>query len=260
MAYKENKYRGIIGTVLFHLLILSLLIFMGLSTPLPLPEEEGVEVNLGTDTRGTGTIQPEETRASAPESSASPTESSSEENISTQVAEEAPVIEDKGKEKPKTVPAQTQPKENKPVEDKPKVNPDAMYKGKSKQTGEQANQGETGEDGDQGMPQGTPDASNYIGPGGQGDGLSYSLSGRSPKYLPKPSSTFSENGTVVVQITVDKYGKVIKAIAIDKGSNTTNATLRRLAVEAAGKAIFNVNLNAPEEQKGTITYHFIVKS
>ncbi|MBN1339071.1 MAG: TonB family protein [Bacteroidales bacterium] len=260
MAEKQNKYKGIAGTVLFHLILFFLLIFMGLSTPLPLPEEEGVEVNLGTDTEGSGAVQPEATRASAPENVPPPAESSEDENISTQVAEEAPVIENKGREKPKPVPSHTKPVNKEPVEEKPVVNPDALYKGKNKQTGEQVNQGETGGEGDQGMPDGTPDASNYIGPGGQGDGLSFNLTGRSPKYLPKPSNAFNENGTVVVQITVDKYGKVTRSVAIDKGSNTTSATLRKLAVEAAGKAIFNANPDAPEEQKGTITYHFIVKN
>jgi len=35
------------------------LIFLSFTTPLPLPGEEGVEVNLGMDMQGSGTIQPE---------------------------------------------------------------------------------------------------------------------------------------------------------------------------------------------------------
>jgi hypothetical protein len=64
----------------------------------------------------------------------------------------------------------------------------------------------------------------------------------------------------VVQIDVDKYGKVIKALAIDKGSNTTDATLRSLAEQAAKQAIFNANPDAADVQRGTITYHFVVKN
>ncbi len=81
-----------------------------------------------------------------------------------------------------------------------------------------------------------------------------------PNILPKPSSHFKENGTVVVQIDVDKYGKVVKALAIDKGSNTTDATLRSLAEQAAKQAIFNANPDAADVQRGTITYHFVVKN
>ena len=119
---------------------------------------------------------------------------------------------------------------------------------------------ERADEGDQGKPTGSKDSKNYEGQGGSGDGMSYSLAGRTPKYLPKPSSKFQENGTVAVQITVDKYGKVVKAMAIDKGSNTTSSILRRLAEAAAKKAVFNANLDAAEMQRGTITYHFVVKN
>ena len=59
MESKKDKYKGIIGTVLFHGALLLLLIILGFSTPLPLPGEGGVEVNLGTSDEGQGDIQPE---------------------------------------------------------------------------------------------------------------------------------------------------------------------------------------------------------
>ena len=40
---------GLIGTVIFHMIIAFLLIFFGFSYPDPPPEEEGVLVNFGTD-------------------------------------------------------------------------------------------------------------------------------------------------------------------------------------------------------------------
>jgi colicin import membrane protein len=55
--YKRHK-RGIIGTLIFHVVILILLIFMGFFTPLPLPEEEGILVNFGTSNQGFGAIEP----------------------------------------------------------------------------------------------------------------------------------------------------------------------------------------------------------
>ena len=249
-----------LGTILFHLFILALLLVLGFSTPLPLPEEEGVEVNLGYDLRGSGTIQPMETRAVSSEASAPSEPEPESRDVATQVTEEAPAVEDKSRQEPTDLTSENKKEEKTPEKEVPKVNPNALYKGKSEEAKELASQGETEGEGDQGIPQGTTDATRYIGPGGTGDGLTYSLTGRSPKYLPKPSRDFTENGTVVVQITVDKYGKVIKAVAIDKGSNTTNTALRRLAEQAAGKAIFNANPDAPDEQKGTITYHFVVKS
>jgi colicin import membrane protein len=55
--YRKHK-RGIIGTLIFHVVILILLIFMGFFTRLPLPEEEGILVNFGTSNQGLGAIEP----------------------------------------------------------------------------------------------------------------------------------------------------------------------------------------------------------
>ncbi|TLX75187.1 cell envelope integrity protein TolA [Labilibacter sediminis] len=63
MQKKYNK-QGVIGAVVFHLLILALLLFFGL-TILP-QEEEGILVNLGNVATGLGEIEP-------PKSSAKPT-------------------------------------------------------------------------------------------------------------------------------------------------------------------------------------------
>jgi hypothetical protein len=58
-------------------------------------------------------------------------------------------------------------------------------------------------------------------------------------------------------VWVDQQGNVTKAIAGAKGTTTSNPSLWRKAQQAALSAKFSVNLNAPEEQKGTITYNFI---
>lgn len=261
MVMDRNKYKGIIGTILFHVGIILLLLFLGFSTPLPLPGEEGVEVNLGSSSAGKGTIQPDKPvseKKTPPHPKLKVEEV--EEEVVTQDTEPAPVIEKMKTEKPaEKVVEESEVKPDEIVKEEPKVNPNALYKGKSK-TAQEEGEGITDEEGDQGKPTGSKDSKNYIGTGGFGNGPSASLAGRVPTFLPSPSKNFQENGTVVVQITVDKYGKVIKAIAIDKGSNTTNSTLRRLAETAAKKAVFNANMNAAEMQRGTITYHFIVKN
>ena len=53
-----NKIRGIAGTIIFHILLLLVLIFFGLSTPLPLPGEEGILINFGDDDQGFGKVEP----------------------------------------------------------------------------------------------------------------------------------------------------------------------------------------------------------
>ncbi len=258
----NNKHKGILATLLFHGGLLLLLIFLGFTTPLPLPGEEGVEVSLGNSDEGMGDIQPVKTTAPEKATPPPPEPEPQQEEISTQDIEPAPVFEKPKQKKPKekTVKKTVEkPEKKEVVREEPKVNPAALYKGKSKTSDNQSGEGTTGKNGDQGKPHGSMDSKSYTGLGGMGNGLSFSLKGREPKYLPKPNRKFTEDGTIVVQIIVDKWGKVKKAIAIDKGSNTTNSALRKMAEEAAKKAVFNANPDAPEMQKGTITYHFVVK-
>lgn len=80
----------------------------------------------------------------------------------------------------------------------------------------------------------------------------FSLNGRKCINLPKPSYNSNEEGKVVVDITVDKNGKVVAA-SIKAGSNT-NVQLRNAALAAAKKAQFDKSENTV--QKGTITYYF----
>ena len=122
-------------------------------------------------------------------------------------------------------------------------------------------QGNTYGPGNQGTPDGTPGANQYgLGGGsGNGQGISYSLGGRTHRSLPKPTFPGNEAGVVVVEVTVDKFGKVTKAFPGIKGSNTVDADLLEAAKKAALSATFNTDQNAPAFQKGTITYHFILQ-
>ena len=97
---------------------------------------------------------------------------------------------------------------------------------------------------------------NPIGHGSSG-GNSWSLDGRGIRgELPKPSTTFKQEGTVKVAITVDKEGNVIAARAI--GGTVSDETTKQLAVKAALKAKFT-DTDRPDKQMGTITYTFKFK-
>jgi colicin import membrane protein len=54
---KLNR-RGLIGTIIYHALLLLLLVFAGLTFPYPPPDEEGILVNFGTDETGFGDFEP----------------------------------------------------------------------------------------------------------------------------------------------------------------------------------------------------------
>jgi TonB family protein len=82
------------------------------------------------------------------------------------------------------------------------------------------------------------------------------LDGRSVLSLPKPEYTNQVEGDVVVEVTVDKDGRVIQATPGYRGSTTLDENLLQLAKKAALIARFDRNPNAPAVQKGTITYKF----
>jgi colicin import membrane protein len=128
--------------------------------------------------------------------------------------------------------------------------------GKGSPDSKSTSQGVTYGTGNQGVPQGSANVDRYGPGGGIGDGVSFSLDGRTAQLLPKPDFVGNEDGKVVVSVTVDKSGRVTKADAGVKGTNTANPELLAAAKRAALMARFNVDGTAPSFQTGTITYRF----
>ena len=241
----NNNNKGIIGTIAFHLAIALLLIFIGFSPPLPtFPDPEGIIINFGTDIQGAGIVEPQDIQSEPQATEVSVTEV----EALTQDFQEAPAIEEKKTQ-------ETIIKEEKvveEVEEPRKVNPFALYKGNDSNDSE----GITSGDGNQGSEDGSKDSKNYYGNGLGNKGIGYSLKGRAPiGKFPEPAYPPGNiSGKVVVNIKVDKYGRVI-AVSEGKGSTTSNTSLIRAAKKAAWKARFNEDFNSIE-QTGTITYHF----
>jgi TolA protein len=128
--------------------------------------------------------------------------------------------------------------------------------GQNDQTSDSNGQGVTYGSGNQGSSTGTPGTEQY-GLGG-GEGISFNLSGRSAERLQKPTYPGQEEGIVVVQITVDKFGKVTKANPGVRGSTSLEQGLLNAAKTAALSTHFNEDVNAPAFQTGTITYRFVL--
>lgn len=184
------------------------------------------------------------------------------ENIATQDMEDAAAIPVRADES-----RHNQSQSTPPVVEQPRQ-PDqrALYPGNSRQNTSGSQGVGTGEgEGRQGAPDGAiggdPDGTGGGGSGtGTGhQGTGFSLTGRSiigslaqPRYGPNKS------GRVVVDITVDAQGNVIRAIPRGQGSTTNDSELINAAVEAARKAKFNA-VGADALQTGTITYNFILK-
>ena len=130
--------------------------------------------------------------------------------------------------------------------------------GKGSPDSKSTSQGVTYGTGNQGVPQGSPNVDRYGPGGGTGNGISFSLDGRTSLSLPNPHYPGNEEGVVVVKVTVDKSGLVKNAEAGVRGSNTADPELISAAKKAALMAKFNVDANAPAFQVGTITYRFVL--
>jgi outer membrane biosynthesis protein TonB len=277
-----------VGTVVIHLTVLAVLIIFGFSIP-PKPEsEEGILVNFGTDETGAGLIEPsppafqEETSLPLPAESAVPAE---EEPVLTQNNEEAPEVKkvDPEAERKRLEQAEAEKKrladleterirkeqeeiERKRIAAEQQRQSDIMNRTKNalanaKNAGTTSTgEGITGGQGNQGSPTGSVDSQNRGEGSGLGDkGISYDLQGRGFQKLPLPKYDYQGEGKVVVEVSVDRSGKVIQAIPGIKGSSTLDEYLLRVAKEAALAAQFEVKPDAPAVQKGSITYNFILK-
>ena len=92
---KKDRTIAAVGTIVVHALAVLALFLMAFRTPLPLPGEEGVEVDLGMYNQGMGQEQPD--KPAVPEETAPPKpqedeSTKSKDDIVTQDTEEAPSI------------------------------------------------------------------------------------------------------------------------------------------------------------------------
>ena len=253
---EKNSRAGVIGTILFHLLLLLLFIQFGMTYQVP-PEENrgGTVINFGTTDEGMGDVQPSSSETTTTSENATQSEtttpSSAQENALTTTEES---VEMNASQNNTTSQQTTTQQQTEPTVDENLSNAlNALNNPNNNSTGD----GNTGTPGDQGDESGDPNSSNYTG-GGTGNGVDFTLAGRSMVKVKKPNNPTQEDGKVVVEIVVDKNGKVIRATPGARGSTTTNALLYKISKEAALEARFNVKADAPAEQKGTMTFVYIL--
>ncbi|HEY9082010.1 MAG TPA: hypothetical protein VIN73_01655 [Vicingaceae bacterium] len=254
---EKNSRTGVIGTILFHLLLLLLFIQFGMTYQDP-PEENagGMVINFGTTDEGMGDTQPSSSETTTTSenttTSETTTPSSAQENALTTTEESVEMNASQNTTTTTNQNTTTQQTEQ-TVDENLSNALNALNNPNNNSTGD----GNTGTPGDQGDESGDPNSNNYTG-GGTGNGVDFSLAGRSMVKVKKPNNPTQEDGKVVVEIVVDKNGKVIRATPGARGSSTTNPTLYKISKEAALEARFNVKADAPAEQKGTMTFVYIL--
>lgn len=84
----------------------------------------------------------------------------------------------------------------------------------------------------------------------------YKVADREIVKNPVVSNLTQKKGTVVVDVTVDKYGSVRKAVPGAPGSTTTDQYLLTMAMKACESARFDNVPTAPTEQKGYMVIVF----
>ena len=288
----SEKVKGIAGTIAIHLILLAFLILVSFSVEPP-KSEEGIMVNFGTDETGLGMIEPSPPAVQEEISAPPPTKAvpkaavkTTEDPLLTQNNEEAPEVKkvDPEAEKKKLEKKEADKKlkaerdsvrlvraqeeiERKRVEAEQQrqsviINRTKNALANSKNAGTNStSEGIVGGPGNQGVTTGSVDSKVRGEGGGLGNkGNSFELQGRGILKFPDPKYIdYQEGGKVVVEVSVDKQGKVIKAVPGVKGSTTLNEDLLKVAKNAALEASFEVKKDAPEVQKGTITYNFVLK-
>jgi periplasmic protein TonB len=253
----KHSRSGLIGTILFHALVLIIFLLYGLKTPVPLPDNS-IVINFGTSNDGMGNVQPDDITA-APKTSpqveqqvtkpVDPTPVTNNSEAVTQDNVDAISVNEKK--------AKTKTPEPEPVKEPEKVvNQKAMFPGKT--TGKNSgSEGETGKPGDQGDPGGDKNSTSHQGDY-RGGGDSYSLGLRKAQNRPKPKYDCQETGKVVVTIKVDQNGNTIDAQAGARGTTNMAACLLTKAEEAARKTKWEPDPSAPEVQQGSIVYNFVL--
>lgn len=118
-------------------------------------------------------------------------------------------------------------------------------------------EGDDNRAGDKGSPDGDPYATSYYGSPGSGSGTGgYGLNGRSLVNKGKVPQECNESGRVVVKITVDRSGKVIKAEPGVRGTTNNSPCLLEPARKTAFMHKWNLDSNAPSQQIGFVVVNF----
>ncbi len=287
---EKARLYGIIGTVVAHAILLLVLIFYVMDRP-ELGEEEGLAVALGAEDLG-GSDLFEPTPASEIEGDPAPVTPSADpapatnEAYQTQDIEDAVAMpkadEDKKKreqdalKKEQEKIRQQQEAERKRKEEEKRIQEEQRKKAEAiaKRTSNvfgQNGAGGLGNDasstgkgdgsglGSQGKVTGADGNPMSNGSAKSGNGNSWSLAGRSiVGGMVSPKYSVQEEGTVVVNIIVDKDGNVVTA-EVGRGTNIDNKQLLTAAVEAAKKTKFSPLKSGTNNQSGKMTYRFDLK-
>lgn len=280
MKYFKTKHEKdsakITALIVFILLLLIFIVGPKYMDP---PLEYGIVVNFGTTDYGIGNIQPKKPVKSEIEEINEPQkivesnpeiskpQETKEEKVLTQETEESIAIKKKEVAEKRII-AEAEAKAKKEAErierlkkeqEAKKKKLDALIGGIGKSDGtDTGSEGNDTRAGDKGQLDGDPYAPNYFGnPGSGSGGVGYGLNGRGRPTKSKVVPDCDEEGSVVVEIHVDRNGKVVNAIPGKKGT-TGNICLYDAAKKTALSYKWQADSKAPAKQVGFVLVNFSV--
>jgi outer membrane biosynthesis protein TonB len=280
MKYFETKHEKDSARITALIaVILLLLIFIAGPKYMDPPLEYGIAVNFGTTDFGSGRVQPKKPVRAQPKEIKQPQKieeskpetskpQETKEDILTQENAESIAIKKREvAEKKKKAEAEAKAKKEaerieriKREQDAKKKRLDDLMGGIGKSNGtDSGSEGDDKRAGDKGLPDGHYAPASYIGDPGSGDGgAGYGLNGRGSPEKKIEKQKCNEEGRVVVKITVDRNGRVIKAEPGVRGTTNNAQCLLVPAKKTALSYKWLADSKAPAKQVGFVVINFSV--
>ena len=257
-------------------IILVLLIFVMGPKYIDPPLEYGVAVNFGTTDFGSGKIQPtapiksdplKNTEDSQPEESEQipeATDSKAEDVLTNETPEAIAIRKQKEAEAKAKAEAEriererieAEQKKQREEEEKKKALDD-LIGGVSNSEGPPSDgEGPDSQSGDKGEFDGNPYGPYKGTPGSGNGGVGYGLNGRGKPSFKMQEGCENEYGLIVVDIVVDRSGKVIDATPGARGSNNATSCLNAVAKKIALSYKWPADSKAPARQYGKVSVNF----
>jgi hypothetical protein len=238
--YRENIY-GVMGTLIFHIALVSIFLIAELKTKDKIENEETVFLDLSATEVKKQEIDPESAKTQNQTSEISQKERNGQSSGSNRA------VNDAGKKDKFFDESYRRDIENAKslVADVDKQLSKKIAPAKKFEMPEATSEGED------------PDSVKNVIYSGKSN-IHYFLENRFHLRLPIPVYLARGGGTIIVDIQVNRSGKVVKAQA-RPNNNIQDEMLPVYATQAAERTVFNSELKAPEIQKGTITYKFVAQ-
>lgn len=248
---KRRQTIAVVSALGVYVLLFVFFIVGGLKFQVPPPPEYGIELDMSGGGGGGASAESPRPQEAEPTPKATPQPATTP-KVSTQKTEQtAKVVPDQTNAKP----SETKVQETTP---QPQVNQAALFK---KKLGGATSGGNGGGSGI-GSGNGPGSGSGYGGGNGKGNGKGegdFWLDGRPVVHKEFPKAPENVSGKIIVEFRADREGNVIYAKAGVRGTTINDAALWAECESAAKRSKFKSKSDAAAEEKGTITYKFVVR-